>query len=553
MTCIYTWNIKSIDSLFFKNTDHTNIMRKCINNEQFLEVSSCDNIELKHNGIKTLLLLPNEKISYCPPPLKLKKCNNYCLQIEGFSCCSNKGTVEFWIKSKCSKSCKDLIISHNCELKKSQHSFQTNLYFKTECNPRVWFGIYFYNSQRKDKFFISSIKLIDIEQKNICGLDNCICPQDLITLCQICHQANCICNRYNRNNIICSFCGQLNCICNRNNIICSVCGQLNCICNRNNIICSICRRINCICNNNIGFSPEYNCDTDEFGPYTYPYMCIICKQNPCICNNNITLTPYMCIICKQNPCICNNITFSPKYNDYTDDFGPYTKPYMCIICKQNPCICIKPTNLIPYSNNICVICQQNPCICIKPTNYIPNNNNICPQYYPQGINTVCIYGLIICDIKYQISNIDKYLKLYYIQDFPKRYNITITTNPLNTVNGTIFCIGNLYLKWEYNCNKKLGCFIFGSLNSTDTHHTNSTQIKTDLKFPGNTDYTISILNLYSNTGIIKITINEQVEIITQKCINNCENAFITLFSGSHYNILEQYKGNIKDLHLYQVI
>ena len=493
--CIYSWTPDNMNSLFFKNTNETNVSFQYLNNYKMLEVASMKNMG-KDNGIKSLLLYPNEKLGFCPSyPLNLKPNNRYSLQITGYSQDSNNGSVYLWIRSKENNTCVDLSSGYN-HITKCSTPVVTKLEFTTRLNNRVWFGIYFKNPKCGDKYYISQIQLFDL---NLCGSPN-------VLVCNVCGLTNCNCyarpippplsNRYYFSN---PYPYQL----------CNICGLTNC---------------NCYATNRV-YGPRYYPTTNQFGPYRQEYNCNgrlltadcnvnTIETNSCSSTNSSSTTNSCCSSCNQsnNNTILSNTT-------------------LCNYCGLNilDCIC----------NSKCNTCGMLLSQCICNNNSNSNNNKI----YPPGVTKECIYGFDILNTNDQLDNLSKYQQLSYV-NFVSNYTINITTTP-KSITGYIFLLGNIYLKWDYKNSISKGGFEFG--NSTDI-------ITTDQIYDLDTEYIIEITNLnQNNSKTIKMTINSIEKVNETKNIDMEQSGYISFFSSCHNQLKDKYIGLIKQFYLYHII
>ena len=489
--CIYSWTPDDMNSLFFKNTNETNVNFQYVNNYKMLEVASMKNMG-KDNGIKSLLLYLNKKLGFPPTyPLNLKPNNRYSLQITGYSQDSNNGYVYLWIRSKENNTCVDLSSGYN-HITQCFTPVVTNFEFTTRLNNRVWFGIYFKNPNCGDKYYISQIQLFDL---NLCGSPN-------VLVCNICGLTNCNC--YTRPNTL-----PLS-----NNYyfsnpypsqLCNICGLTNC---------------NCYATNRV-YGPRYYPTTNQFGPYRPEYNC----------NGRLLTTD------------CNVNTIETNSGTSTNSSSTTNS---CTSCNHsNSCSsCNETNNNVLTNTTLCNYCGLNVlnCICAtsSTTSTTTSSNS---KVYPPGVTKECIYGFDILNTNDQLDNLDKYQQLIYVNFYPN-YTINITTTP-KSITGYIFLLGNIYLKWDYKNSISKGGFEFG--NSTDI-------IKTDQIYDLNTEYIIEITNLnQNNSKTIKMTINSIEKVNETKNIDMEQSGYISFFSSCHNQLKDKYIGVIKKFYLYHII
>ena len=488
ISCIYKWDICKLNNTFIKNTESTKVKLININHYQLMEIISTKYCK-KPNGIKTVLCYPQDG-------LNLKPNHNYKLEITGFSNINNCGQVYLWVRSKYNNVCYDLNECYQ-DLGKVSNMILTNFKFKTINNNRVWFGIYFNNSNPGDKFYLSSIKLYDL-----------------------CYD---ICNK----------------VCDDN---------YNKVCNDNcNIVsydkpeCSPCE----IDDNPILYNNYYNRLPYYYNGYNHTHNGYNHTHN----GYNHTHNGYNHNHYNTYP-INNCITYSPKYNHITDTYGLYTQcnTHCCNLVSNNSNDCdTHCCNLVSSNSKDCdTHCEEHFSNsvnnCNSAGNYC-NNDKHCDttKIYPPGINKICIYSIDISTTN-QLDNMDKYQKLVYL-DYTNNYEINITTTPMS-ITGYIFLIGDVYLKWVYDNTATKGLFEYG--NSV-------LNIKTTQIYDLNTSYAISIINSTNNTSNIQLIINGVTVINNNQIINICKSGYISLFSKSHNALIDKYIGKIDALKLYNVV
>lgn len=492
--CIYSWTPDNMNSLFFKNTNETNVSFQYLNNYKLLEVASIKQGK-KDNGIKSLLLYPNEKLGFYPTyPLNLKQNNRYSLQISGYSQNTNSGSVYLWIRSKENNTCMDLSCGYT-QINKCSTPVVTKFDFTTRLNDRVWFGIYFKHSNCGDKYYISQIQLFDL---NLCGSPN-------VLVCNVCGLTNCNCYARPYSYPICNRCGLVNCICylyQNSSQVSNMCQLNNCYATNNNCYPT-----------NIVYGPKYYPTTNQFGPYRQQYNC-----------NGTLLT---------NDCNVNTIETNNSCSTTTQNSS-------CNECLTNTTLCnYCGLNILNCSCNIkCNSCGMllTQCIC-------HNNTATTTKTYPPGVTKECIYGFDILNTSEQLDNLSKYQQLTYVK-FYTNYTINITTTP-KSITGYIFLLGNVYLKWDYKNSISKGGFEFGY---------SSNIIKTDQIYDLNTEYIIEIINQNKNNSkTIKMTINTVEKVNETKNIDMENEGYISFFSSCHNQLKDKYIGLIKQFYLYHNI
>ena len=497
--CLYLWQVENIETLFCKNTNKTIINQVYIDDIKYLKIISNSNGGCKENGIKTLLRYPNKENRSNLKCLKLKCYYSYCLRITCFADKCNNEPVNYWVRT-IYNGCETNI--HTCEenIPKSNRGKIVDIYFNTLNNNRVWFSMFFNNNCYNDSFYISNISLL------------CLGASPDNKLSKYCKKIKCLKKKSEKCNT-----------CNHNN----TCFDNYCFdnyCFDNYCFDNYCYDNYCYDN----FCYKYNNCQEYYNQYCNQYClentwCKSCGQLNCICEP----INYKCFICGNVYCTCNidkrlYMAGLKRNCDYKEGCGIYN-------CYQPYCGANKD-----YIQPLCTI---SPHIILNPCNY----QNNC---YPTNIKTECIYGIIINqDTDTNCKN--RYLSLSYLT-FPYKYGIETVINTSCAKFGTIFLIGNLFLKWNLNDENK-GAFIFGS-------HSCSEYIVSDYKFLPNYQYKVSIISTcVNNNPQIKLIINDNTEVVCNKLFGILKEGYISLFSNCHDKLIEEYNGIILSLHLYHVI
>lgn len=158
---MFFWDIDKINNVFVRNSNNLDISLINDNNIFLLEFLTIKK-NTKENGIKSLLLYPNNRINDTGTELKLKKNTKYTFKINGFSNISNTGEVYLWIRSKINNMTYDLN-NEITYIEKSNSLTTVSMNFTTLNTVRIWFGLYFINEEVGDRFYLSTMELVETD------------------------------------------------------------------------------------------------------------------------------------------------------------------------------------------------------------------------------------------------------------------------------------------------------------------------------------------------------------------------------------------------------